>query len=937
MCVAPQDRFPRHLIALVLLISTTQSRAQDVNGALVAGERTMSELLTEGQGAFDAQDYGRADMLFSEFATTYHDEPQAAQFITRIKPLRAISKLRLKNFNTALPLVEEVLGSKETLPGVRDELAFWHGLCLMQVKEYQFAQVAFGEFYRDRKLRPDQRTRCHEALLLFGVCSALMNEHADAADFFSWQMPRLRRESKEVAARATVLLLYSLLESEKLDQALEFVLDQFRDVAAVTQVISFQSLTLELGSRFLSAGKFYNAIMCLQRVWPRERLIENQQALLEELERKLEILRARGHEELIFQYDGMRRRVAAELASFREIKDFDAALRLRLADAFRQLGRYREAALVLEEMMDGLIPGEVAAGATLTLIQCWMEIARWSKGVAAADAFVERFADFPAKLPEVLMLRNRSLHNWGKHEQALEGFRGLYRRFPQSGVSGQALFMQGIVLLRLDRNEEAIALFEDMRRELPSHPLVEDAFYWQGMGYSFDGQYALTRSHLEEYLNEFPQGRYRPDAVFRRAFTSFAMADYPAANSELREYLELYDGDGYNDEARLLLGDSLLAVGEIDAGLGSYKRINSSSRRLFEESRFSIGKVMRLQGRFSDMRKHFAGFIDSSPESTRMAEAVYWIGWAHKAEGNEEAARLVYRDILRMHGDRPELFGIADVLEGLRKLYSPGKMQGYVFEMGRLVSEAKSKEQRTLELHARWAAARAEPIGSASYRLSFAMAARLCDPKIHNPRVLADCADYLLDKGDLDNADELYAGMRKWNPRSLDLDRVYLGRARIALSRDDQQQALQFLYRVKEETPYSGKCEDADLLIAGILSARGDHDAALDVLTGLLADKAISSSSKAEALFRSAEILSAKGDKLKATAYFERVYVAYGKFRGMVAQSYLRRGELLEELGRSREAIEVYRALLQREDLGGMPEHGQARRHLAELEEDTDA
>ena len=76
---------------------------------------------------------------------------------------------------------------------------------------------------------------------------------------------------------------------------------------------------------------------------------------------------------------------------------------------------------------------------------------------------------------------------------------------------------------------------------------------------------------------------------------------------------------------------------------------------------------------------------------------------------------------------------------------------------------------------------------------------------------------------------------------------------------------------------------------------------------------------------------------MKATAYFERVYVAYGKFRGMVAQSYLRRGELLEELGRSREAIEVYRALLQREDLGGMPEHGQARRHLAELEEDTDA
>lgn len=934
---AMKDRFFRHLIVSLLLIPATPSTAQEDAGGLVAGERTMSELLAEAQRAFDARDYGKADMLFSEFSASYRDEPQAVDFIARVKPLRALAKLRLKKFQAALPLVEEVLNSRKPLAGVRDELAFWRGLCLMQVREYQSAQIALGEFYRDRKLRVDQRARCHEALLLFGVCNTLMDEHAAAADFFSWQMPRLRRESKEVAARATVLLLYSLLESDKLDLALKFVLDQYSDIAAVTQIISFQSLTLELGSRFLAAGKFYNAIMCLQRVWPRARLIENQEALLEELQGKLEILRARGHEELIFRYDGMRRRVASELASFREVKDFDAALRLRLADAFRQLGRYREAALIIEEMMTGLIPGEMAAGAALTLIQCWMEISRWQKAVSAADAFVERFTDIPARLPEVLMLRSRSLHNWGRHEPALEGFRDLYRQFPQSGVAGQALFMQGIVLLKLERNGEAIALFEDMRRELPGHPLLEDAFYWQGMGYSFDGEYDLAKVHLEDYLNEFLQGRYRPDAVFRRAFATFAMADYPAANSELREYLKLYDGDSYNDEARLLLGDGLLAVGELDAGIASYKDINPSSGRLLEESYFKIGKVMRLQGDFSGMREHFTGFIDSYPDSTRMAEAVYWIGWAHKAEGNEKAARSVYRDVFRLHGDRHELFGIADVLEGLRKLYAPENRQEYVFEMGRLVSEAKSESKRTLELNARWAAARAEPVGSASYRLSFAMASRLCDPQIHNPRIVADCADYLLDKGELDRADELYAGLRKWNPRSMERDRVYVGRARIALRRDDHGQALDFLRRVKEETPYSGKCADADLLIAGILSGQEEHDSALNVLAGLLADKSISSSSKAEALFRSAEILSEKGDKLKATAYYERVYVAYGKFREMVAKSYLRRGELLEELDRSREAIEVYRAFLQRKDLDGMPERGQARRRLTELKEDTDA
>ena len=105
---AMKDRFFRHLIVSLLLIPATPSTAQEDAGGLVAGERTMSELLAEAQRAFDARDYGKADMLFSEFSTSYRDEPQAVEFIARVKPLRALSKLRLKKFKAALPLVEEV-------------------------------------------------------------------------------------------------------------------------------------------------------------------------------------------------------------------------------------------------------------------------------------------------------------------------------------------------------------------------------------------------------------------------------------------------------------------------------------------------------------------------------------------------------------------------------------------------------------------------------------------------------------------------------------------------------------------------------------------------------------------------------------------------------------------------------------------------------------
>ncbi len=913
--------------------------AQEDPAPAPAAGRTAGELLGDARAAFEAADFEAADALFTEFVETYRDEPQVAAAIEEIKVLRALAKLRLKKFAAALPLVDASLADPDTPPEVVDQLAFWRGLCLMQGAGYRAAQVAFGEFYRDRKTRPEQRSRCHEALLLFAACDTLAGRHADAADFLSWQMPRLRRESAEAAARATVMLLYSLLEGGRLDAALSFVLEQYGDIASVTQLVSFQSLTLELGSRFLDAGEYHKAIACLQRVWKRDRLLEHQRERLADLEAKLEILRARGLEDFVFQYDGMRRRVASELEGFVGVADFDAALRLRLASAFQGLGRYREAALVLEDMLETMEPSETVAGATVTLIQCWMEVGRWPRAVAAADTFVERLGEGAgaAQLPVVSFLKGRALHSAGENVQALEVFRDVYRRFPDSPVAGNALFMQGIVLLALERNDEGIALFRDMRRELPGHPLGDDAFYWQGMGHSFAGDHTLAREHLGEYLEAYPEGRYRPDAAFRRAFSLFSLADYSASNAELTAYLEAYPGDAYNDEARLLLGDGLLATGALDEGVASYRAIAPSSTRFFEDGWFKVGKALKLQKRYPEMREHFTGFVDAHPSSRRMAEAVYWVGWTHGAEGHAERARQIYWETIGAQGDRPALFGVADLFDGLRKLYGVEGRPAYRSRLAELARRAQGEGLPTLELHAQWAAAEAWPEGSAEARLAAGRACELVDPELHNPRIVADCADGLYDRGELEQADALYAELRKWHPRAPERDRAFLGRARIAQRLGRPDEALALLARFAEETPFSLRVAEGKLLESEVLAARGQHEAGLAVLADLLADRSLSSGSKAEALFRSAELLAASGEDLKATAYFERVYVAYGKYRGLVAQSYLRRGELLDKLGRAGDAAEVYRELVGREELKGMAEVVEARRRLDEMGEGGDA
>ncbi len=492
--------------------------------------------------------------------------------------------------------------------------------------------------------------------------------------------------------------------------------------------------------------------------------------------------------------------------------------------------------------------------------------------------------------------------------------------------------MEGIVLLSTDRNEDGLTLFEDFRRELPEHPRSEDADYWAGMALSFAGRPDACRERMAEHLRRYPGGRYEPDATFRHAFAGFSSADYGRAAEELAAYLEAFPGDAYNDEARLLLGDSLLALGEIDEGIASYGAISPDSTRFFEDGWFKAGKALRLTGAHASMREHFAQFVAEHADSSRMAEAVYWIGWAHHADGDPDAAEATYWAALRSHGDQADQRGVADLCDGLRKLH-PGDegRRSLARKFGELAAEAEAERRPTLELHARWAQGMQSELASADRRAAMGDAVNLIDRERHNPRLIADCADFLRESGNTALADTFFADLRKWHPRAPERDRAFLGRAEIAGGAGEFEAALGYLDRLEEELPFSSRLPEAALLRARVLADAGEPEEALAVLDGLLQDRSLPSGAKAAALFEAGEILAAQGESLKATAYFERIYVSYNKYKDLVAPAYLRRGELLEGLSRRPEAAEVYRELAGRADLASRSEVEEARVRLKRL------
>ncbi len=916
------------LFALAVLGLQVRAMAQ-APGA----DMTPQEHLNAARAAYDGGDWPQAEALFASFVKTYESLPDTAEAARKAKPLLVVARLRQKKYAETIELLETVLTDPLLEAVFADELAFWRGICHLQLEDYEKAKLAFGQFYGEKLpyviklVDPHKRThagRRVESVILYGACLLLKDDFAGAAKFFGEQIPNLHQLNREAAGRATVLRLHALIQGADDASALALVRDTYPKMNEISQVVAFQTLSLQLGSKFLDAGRYYDAITCLQRIWPRDQLVEYQRRAQEQFIDRLELVRKQPNQDyLVFQYEGLLTRIQRELETFEKIENFDSALRLRLATAYKELGRYREAALVLEDMLSRLPADPIVEKASLSLIQCWMQVERWPKAVEAADGYLAKFkrADNP-DVPMVHFLKASALHADHKSSEAELEFAGVHQLFPDHDLAPRSLFMEGICLLEQDLNQEAIDAFKDVAKRYPKSDVNEDCFYWTGMALSFDKKHAEASEHMESYLKRFNQSpRYISDATFRIAFSTFNLPDYPKAIKELRSFISGNPGSSFVEEAKLLLGDALAAEGKTEDAIVVLKNVDRSvNLKFYEEAWFRVGNIYKVTERPDEMRKHYEQFLVDNPMSNRLAEAVYWIGVSHVGTGDIEGARKSYWDVIDKYGDNAASRGVEDVLTALPKVYpGPDGQTELIGALDKLVTSSSARP--TLALRAKWAQSQVLRKKQPADAQKILLAAQpLINVRLHSPRIIADVADALRESNQTAPAAALYADLRKWHPRAIEKDRAYYGLGMLALGEGKTDDALKWLGRFEQETLGSS-------LIAQVIGVKGDLFAKQRKFPEARAEyerimnlPTAPRVTKAQTLLKLGDLLVAEKQDLKATAYFERVYVSYAKYRTEVASAYAKRAEALGRLQMIDKSEEVYRELALREDLATTPE-----------------
>ena len=907
-----------------------------------AGELTAEELLQKANADYAAGKWEDAANGLTQFIKAYGGRAEAAQLVSRLRYPVARAWLQAGKFEATIAAIEEALRSTPPVAQQEaQELMYWKGLCLLRLEKNGASRDALEKFVavfpRDAWKQAAYVTQfpvsrnVPEAQLLAGMSYLLDDKLRDAADYFAKIKPSL---TPVYRGRASVLELHALISSDQPLKAVEVVESEFPRLDDMLQLATFQTLTLQLGSELLDRGEYRKAIACLLRVWPAERITTFQEKRLTDLGTRLAAMEANPRSDAAQKQilGELITKIRRELEQFRKIQNFDSALRLRLATAFQSMQRYREAALILESMLNELPPDSVVEQASISLIQCWGQIERWPKVVEAADAFVLKFPKSKS-IPLALYLKGSAQQKDAQFDGAVETFSGIGKDYATSDYAPRALFMEGFTRLLADKPKEAIPVFEKFAQTYPKHEMADPAAYWRGMAYSLDKQFEKCRSVMDEYLAAYPQGANRALAVFRKAYAIHSLRNYKASVAELRAYLKANPGDESNNEALVLLGDALMSVGEMDEGIAAFKRIPPTEVRFFEEGWFKIGKALKLLERYNDLRTHMETFVKDHPRSGRVGEAIYWVGWVYRQEGKTDEARKLYWDTLKQHGNDPSIRSVDDLFPALVKLYQgEDERRKYVAELSDLAEEARRKGEKTKELRALWAESRQLEKIDREKSLSLMFdAAKLVDVKTTNSLQMADFADaYTAAKRDQE-AEQMWRDLIKWNPRAPQKDRALAALGNLELSRGNQKAALDYFDRFEKETMGSFLFAGVQLTRAKLLDERGNYEDAQKALESLLAQKAAGGKQKSEALYRIGEIQMRQGKPQLAVPYFQRIYVMYGRWPEWVAKAYLRSGEAFEQLKDLDAARKTYQEMIDNALLSEQPERTQAEARLQKI------
>jgi len=934
------------LLFLFVLLMPAPGAAQQV-----VATATLQATLAQAQAALAAGDYAQAYAAFDSIETTFGREPevQQASFRLVVLPLHAYAALlagepekAIRRFDTYL---QEFPDDRSRMPFVLFNLARAH-------QELGDNAQAIDAYRRFTALDPE---RPEAALTTLAAADLMFSSARPDEGFESLDALIARNPPAIIGNKARLTALQQAIKLGRVEAARSRLLDQAWQVAEMPELAVLAFAALEMGQSLLANQYYTDAVKCYRLIPPYQTLLAAQERRLLETRsvfeaRKNSIGLYQGGQFWIQFYQQLIARLEQQLQALQAAEDYTADLYLAMGQAYLLDGRAHEAWILFETLArDKHLPSSKQADAHYRWILAAIEVGVWEDAFRIAEGFGERFPDSPL-VPDALYLLATTYQQAGQYRDALDVLNLFLRQHPQHPLAPRVLFVRGYNYNLLNQALQAREDFDSFIRQHSQHGLYLDARYWRALTFFAEFDYSASLAVLDALAPDVRGHRLEPEVAYRRAAIFYAQKDFEAALGSVNDFLREYPNHLRNSEARVLLGDIQMGLGDLTRARQIFAAIDPSAGHLFTYAVFQTGKILRAVAGAEDRAesrdalleahlKHFEGYVarDDIPVSSkdRISEALYWIGWTHLEREQPEQARAVFARALETYGD------------DLGAVQVPNMIDAYVRIEKRISGPASADREAALLdwIREQKQAALADERLTYYARLNFYLADRL---KTSDPvQLLHDTAARVpIERLDAEGLGRIAAGLVESAPETAIayLERLedefpdsrhrsygYFSRAILLLQQERYRSASTELERFRAESPLHPLAQRVNLLYADTLIRTGRHDTATEVLEDLLRQRESRGRPHAEALLALSRNAEAAGQVERAIPYAQRVYNVYRAYPDLAAEAYWISALQFVRIGDPLAAFRTLDEMLGDPRLQSLPIAGQAAAKRAEL------
>ncbi len=915
-------------------LATAALHAQD---AAAPAPSRLTQTYVEGQNAFNQGDYQKAiqnmQTVLSEAAA---DSPLESVYYTL-----GAAQFNVRNYPAAIEALQTFL-TKFPKSDKLNDVIYFLGESQMQAKDLDAAAQTFTAL----ESKPAYRDR-----VLFQLGAA----YKDAGDVDRGiaTLKKLVDGGLNSTEASNGAMMLSALYAQKgdYDRAFELLKKIRQNSDMPDNVVRMNSMAIELGDSLLKAEKAEQALRSYQLVQTKAEIIRLQGERIDKMQRRVDanlvVLRADPGKapEITAANNALRASIEQtrkQLADFQKAPDFESPFWLRVAQAYYGIGQKWETAAIYDELLRREPQGAEREPALFGLLVVSGELNRGPRGRALGETYLKEFPTTPNANTAGYLLGATALKD-GDMPAAESYFGSMLDKQPDSSYREQMMFLLGNSRFGLGKFDQAAADYAKYVENYPAGSYKEDAVYRQALAALFAGKYAPAVKQFNEYFIAYPQGQYVSDAKYRLAVCKFAASDFDGVLTDTDAWAKAYPNDPMLGETLALRGDAYAGLAgreteAIDTYIASAKAAKSDE--VLNHSLFEAAKLMQKQGDWQKIGAVFQEFIDHHPASAVVVPAVFWLGKAKVKEGKIDEAKKIVADAIQKNIADPAQPAVEQLITQLAQFSArkkPAAAAGVpaapetdpAAELGALLSAdqqtAPAAKARVLFAKSELARLRKDP---AEQEKELGEIAATIKPEDLSPALLALVGDSLLGKNDDDRAAAFFQALMDDYPKSDYLDFAYNGFGQIAFARQDYPKALQFFTDAIDKAGATIKLKDVTLGQAKTLLAMGRLDEAEKLFKQIASTREWRGDATALSVYSLGEIEEKRSKLPEAIAYYQRVFVAYGRYLPWVAKAYIRSAECFDRLGKKPEALNTYRELLRNQKLSAFPEFEEARKKV---------